>query len=340
MTARSDAARTFLARAGWSDAEVTTLAGDASNRRYDRLTKANGDRAVLMDAPPDKGEKILPFVRIAAHLSGLGLSAPRVLAQDDAAGFLLLEDLGDDLFARIMKDNPQREEMLYAAAVDVLTHVHHSQPPSLVPYDAKFMTPLAALAFDWFQFGATGQTDTKARSRFTAEFEALLTPLADVPQVLVQRDFHAENLLWLPDRAGPARVGLLDFQDAMLGHPAYDLMSVLQDARRDVAALTEAAMIDRYLAQNPQDPAAFKAAYALLGAQRNLRIMGGFSRLCMRNGKVHYIDLIPRVWAHVMTNLKHPALGSVAQIITDALPVPTPEVLTTLRSKCATYPDR
>jgi hypothetical protein len=164
----------------------------------------------------------------------------------------------------------------------------------------------------------------------------LLAPLENAPQVLIQRDYHAENLLWLPERKGAARVGLLDFQDAMSGHAAYDLVSILQDARRDVPPAIEAAMIDRYIAQNPQDKEAFRAAYAILGVQRNLRIVGAFAKLCIDLGKPRYIDLIPRVWEFVERNLAHPALAPVANHIRTTLPAPTPDALSTLKSKCAT----
>ena len=330
----------FIARAGWSDARISPLAGDASNRRYDRLTLPDGTHAVLMDAPSVRGENIRPFVQIASFLTGIGLSAPRILAQDEASGFLLLEDLGDDLFARLLETKPEREEVLYAAAVDALSHLHRADPPDLPRYDAQTTTQLAALAFDWYQFGATGQAQKAARADFVDAFVNLSLPLDTHPPVLIQRDYHAENLLWLPHRAGPARVGLLDFQDAMLGHSAYDLVSILQDARRDVSKQLEQAMISRFLDQNPQDRDIFRASYALLGLQRNLRILGVFARLSMRNGKAQYVDLIPRVWAHVKTNLKHPALSAIVPILEDALPSPTPDILNLLRSKCATYPNR
>lgn len=340
MTERQQKLRDFVARAGWSTAVVTPLAGDASNRRYDRLQQPDGTCAVLMDAPPSRGEDIRPFVQIATYLTGIGLSAPGILAQDEAHGFLLLEDLGDDLFARILERDVSVENSLYTGAIDVLVHLHRAQPPRLKRYDAATTTPLAALAFDWYQFGATGAVDTQGRAAFYTAMQDLLIPLDAQAHVLIQRDYHAENLLWLPDRQGAARVGLLDFQDAMLGHAAYDLVSVLQDARRDVSAALEDRMIARFLELSPQDGELFRTAYAILGVQRNLRILGVFTRLCLRDGKAHYIDLIPRVWAHVQTNLQHPDLADIAVQINDALPSPTPDILDTLRSKCATFQNR
>ncbi len=340
MMARAECLARFIDKAGWSNAARVPLAGDASNRRYDRLTLPDGRRAVLMDAPPERGEDIGPFVEIARYLGGIGLSAPRIFAEETTYGFLLLEDLGDALFARVLAEEPHLEGTLYQAAIDALVHLHCAGVPRRMVYDAATSAPLAALAFDWYQFGVTGSVDAQAKARFLAAITPLLSQLDQQDRVLIQRDYHAENLLWLPDRTGPARVGMLDFQDAMLGHPAYDLVSVLQDARRDLQPETEAHMITRFLQQNPRDEAQFRDAYALLGAQRNLRILGVFARLCLRDGKAHYIDLIPRVWGHIETNLAHPSLAGVADLLHDALPVPTPELLKKLRDQCATTPDR
>ncbi|KEJ97085.1 hypothetical protein SAMN05444149_104234 [Pseudosulfitobacter pseudonitzschiae] len=327
----------FIAAAGWQNAARTTVAGDASNRRYDRLAMPAGNTAILMDAPPDKGEDVRPFVRIASFLRTQGLSAPEILAQEERHGFLLLEDLGDDLFARVIPRDASLEVPLYEAATDVLIALHKATPPTLAPYDADTMTPLAALAFDWYQAGATGAVQAAEKTAFCAGFHAALVPLDTTPSVLIQRDYHAENLLWLQQREGIARVGLLDFQDAMAGHPAYDLVSILQDARRDVPAEVEAQMIARYIAASPQDATAFARAYALLGLQRNLRILGVFARLCIRDGKAHYVDLIPRVWGHIQTNLKHPDVAPLADLLA-GLPAPDPEILNRIKSQCATPP--
>ncbi|UWR22452.1 aminoglycoside phosphotransferase family protein [Sulfitobacter sp. S190] len=337
MTNRATLQDRFVAASGWADARRTTVAGDASNRRYDRLTHADGTSVILMDAPPDKGEDVRPFIRIAEHLSACGLSAPGIIARDTAQGFLLIEDLGDDLYKTVIARDPAMERSLYEAAVDVLTHLHAVPAPSLPTYDSAVMTDLAALTYAWYVPGA-GAGDPHAAEEFRSLFSRAMAVCDAEPAVLVQRDYHAENLLWLPERDGPARVGLLDFQDAMAGHPAYDLVSILQDARRDVLAEIEAAMIDRFVAQSGADRDTFNAAYALLGAQRNLRILGVFARLCIRDGKAHYVDLIPRVWGHVQTNLAHPALHEVAQLVTRTVPAPTPEILERLKSKCATAP--
>lgn len=325
----------FIRTAQWGDADRLTIAGDASNRRYERLTKPDGSTLILMDAPADKGEDVRPFIAIAEHLRVIGLSAPAILHQDIINGFLLIEDLGDDLFKQVIARDPKLETPLYAASVDVLTTLHAAPLPPLAAYDTATMTSFAARAYEWYLFGLTGAQNTPEQAQFETFMAELLAPLETASQVLIQRDYHAENLLWLPEREGAARVGLLDFQDAMRGHAAYDLVSILQDARRDVPPAIEEAMIDRYLTQNPQDKAAFRAAYAILGVQRNLRIVGAFARLCIVAGKPRYVDLIPRVWEFVERNLAHPALAKIAPHIHTTLPAPTPDALAILKSKCA-----
>ncbi|WP_227269152.1 aminoglycoside phosphotransferase family protein [Roseobacter weihaiensis] len=339
MSRARDANR-FIAAAGWAEAQVSHLAGDASNRTYKRLRHPGGTRAVLMDAPPEKGEDVRPFVQIAKHLTALGLSAPEIYHCDPVQGFLLIEDLGDSLFTREIAADPARENPLYEAAVDVLTTLHRAPPPDVPAYDAATTAPLAALAYDWYQFGATGTVDDTAKAQFCALFHDLIAPYDGALDVLIQRDYHAENLLWLPNRTGAARVGLLDFQDAMRGHRAYDLVSVLQDARRDVPTATEQEMKTRFIAQNQLDAETFDAAYALFGLQRNLRILGVFARLCLRDRKPHYVDLLPRVWGHVQTNLKHPKLAEMAVALKADLPAPTPDLLARLKTQGGAWAGR
>ncbi|GAA6188601.1 phosphotransferase [Litorivita sp. NS0012-18] len=342
MTDRASQADAFLVRNGWGGGARAPLAGDASNRKYERLKHADGRIAVLMDAPTALGEDVRPFVLIARHLSGLGLSAPQIYAEDAANGFLLLEDLGDALFARVMAQDGAMERPLYEAATDALLHLHKSPPPEgLAPYSPRVMTQMAALAYTFYLGGSTEMSAQEAAQRATAfadRFEPLLQSGAAEASVLIQRDYHAENVLWLPERDGVAKVGLLDFQDALAGHPAYDLVSMLQDARRDVPDLIERQMIARYVATSGREAAGFEAAYHLLGTQRNLRILGVFGRLCMRDGKAHYIDFIPRVWGYLMRDLDHPALAPVAEMLRRDLPAPTDEILQRLKDKCATLP--
>lgn len=336
MNNRNTAASAFLNATKWATARRSFLAGDASDRRYERLF-LDGKTAVLMDAPPGKGDDPADFIAIAAHLNALGLSAPRILAQDLRHGFLLIEDLGDALFARLVAQDPSKEAELYAAATDVLSHLQSSPAPAQLPnLGAADWAHAAGFALDWYRFAIVGQADDGA------DFHAVLTHLikthADGPRVLILRDYHAENLLWLPERQGLARVGLLDFQLGQMGQPAYDLVSLLQDARRDVSLNVEAAMIARF--SKDADPEAFLAAYATIGAQRALRILGIFVRLCLVAGKAHYVDLIPRVWKQLQRNLAHPALAEFAEICATLLPEPTPQALERIRAQCGTNPTR
>ncbi|WP_414898970.1 aminoglycoside phosphotransferase family protein [Rhodovulum sp. YEN HP10] len=332
---RDTAITDFLARAGWTEVRRAALAGDASNRRYERLAQNTGATAVLMDADPAKGEDVRPFVAIARHLSALGLSAPAILAEDSAAGLLLLEDLGDDLFVRIAARAPGLEEPLYATATDLLVRLHQAPlPEGLAPYSPAEMAELGCLPCRWYLsgLGLTAPEDEIAGIR--AGLETLLAEAAP-PSVLILRDYHAENLLWLPARDGVARVGLLDFQDARIGHPAYDLVSLLEDARRDVPPALQARMRARYVAATGTDAADFERAYAVAGAQRNLRILGVFARLCLRDGKPGYLPMIPRVWGHLMKDLAHPALAALRAPLLRLLPPPEPECLDRIASRCA-----
>nr|WP_309502752.1 phosphotransferase [uncultured Roseovarius sp.] len=339
MTDRDAAARAFVDSTAWRGAKIAPLAGDASNRRYLRLTDAKTiATAVLMDAPPERGEDTAPFVAIARYLCARGFSAPRILSEDTGAGFLLIEDLGDALFARVIPQAPELEPVLYEAATDVLIALHeHAPPAGLATYDVPLMADLAALAYDWYLSHADKADGDTRRAFHDAMTPALWADASEAP-VLIQRDYHAENLLWLPDREGIARVGLLDFQDAMRGHPAYDLVSLLQDARRDVPPRIAAQMIRHYTDRAEVDAEAFDRAYHILGLQRNLRILGVFARLCLRDGKPRYLDLMPRVWGHLMHDLDHPALADIAPLVRDRLPAPTPEILNRLRAKCASVP--
>ncbi len=315
------AAAAFLEGHGWAGAERLALGGDASFRRYERVV-AGGRRAVLMLAPPDK-EDVRPFVAVARHLLDRGFSPPAVLAADEDAGLVLLEDLGDDLYTRVLAAGGD-EEGMYAAAVDVLLALHHGPPSGLEvpPYDDARLHAEADLLVEWHVPALTGAPASAAvRAAYTAAWNAVLPLARAAPETLVLRDYHADNLVWLPGRAGVRRVGLLDFQDAVLGPPAYDLVSLLEDARRDIAAPTREAMLARYLAGRPDlDRDAFAAAYAVLGAQRNCKIVGIFTRLLRRDGKPAYLDYLPRVWGHLAHDLAHPALAPVKSWLDEAIP--------------------
>lgn len=302
MRDRSHTIEQFLGRHGYAEAQRERLAGDASARAYERLR--GGPRpAVLMDAPPDND--VRPFLRIAALLRARGLSAPEVIAAEPDLGLVLLEDLGGDSFSRLLAAG-QDAHALYATAIDLLVALQREAAPDLPAYDDAWLIDEAMLLTEWYapDLGAGAKGDYR---RIWGE----LLPAARVgADAFVYLDYHADNLLWLPDRDGLARIGLLDFQDARRGPSAYDVVSLLQDARRDVEPSLTRAMIERYLAQRPDlDPDAFRGAYALLGAQRNAKILGIFSRLARRDGKERYLALQPRVAAHLGRDLEHPRLA-------------------------------
>ncbi len=323
--ARAPQVAEFLHRSGRHDAAVTLLAGDASFRKYFRIATPSHGIEVLMDAPPPQ-EDIRPFVRIARHLCGLGLSAPRILAEDEAAGLLLLEDLGDDTYTRLLAKGQPAEADLYALAVDVLIALHRAAVPAagVPPYDLSKLLTEASLLIDWYVPATQGDdalTHADRAGWLAAWRDALAAVDGAVPDALVLRDFHVDNLMLLPDRDGIAACGLLDFQDAVIGPVTYDLMSLLEDARRDIDPALVAAMTDRYLAAFPAlDRAGFAASMAVLGAQRHAKVIGIFTRLCRRDGKPQYLRHIPRVWRLFERSLSHPALAPVKAWVDTHIP--------------------
>jgi aminoglycoside/choline kinase family phosphotransferase len=305
----------FLGAIGWGEARRATLAEDASFRRYERVTKS-GTRAVLMDAPPPQ-EDVRPFSLLARHLVGLGLSAPRVMAEDAEAGFLLIEDLGDETYTRMLANGGDARS-LYALAVDVLVHLHRVSPEDAIPsglprYDEGKLLEEVCLMTDWYLPAMTGRaTPPEIRAAYVAAWRAVLPVVLEQPRALVLRDFHVDNLMWLADREGVARCGLLDFQDALDGAAAYDLMSLLEDARRDVDAGLQAEMKARYRAGIGRLGPWFERAYTVLAAQRHAKVIGIFTRLCVRDGKPIYLKHIPRVWRLLEVALSDSALQPVA----------------------------
>ena len=335
---RMSAVRRFLDQTEFSAAERRHLQGDASSRAYERL--ALGDRhAVLMNAPrrPDGppvrdgrpysaiahlAEDVKPFVATARALRERGLSAPEIYASDLDAGLLILEDLGSE--GIVDESGPIQER--YAAAVDVLAELHHQMLPNVLPvalgiahhlptYDLDALLIEAELLLDWYLPRQGGAIDADARAEFIAAWTASLQPALVAPPTWVLRDYHSPNLLWLSQREGVARVGILDFQDAMMGPPAYDVVSLLQDARVDVPEAMEVTLLGRYVkARRGADPGfdaeAFVGLYATLGAQRATKILGIFARLDRRDGKPQYLRHLPRVWRSLTRSLSHPLLGT------------------------------
>jgi aminoglycoside/choline kinase family phosphotransferase len=321
----------FLEAQGWGDAECRMVKGDASFRSYKRLIKNEGaveERAILMDAPPEH-EDVIPFIRVDELLREAGTSAPQIYARDVENGFLLLEDLGVDSFSQVLSDptlltnSADLELELYRAAASTLKTIQSCPHPEwLRPYDNSLLLRELKLFTEWYlgKYRQAGLSSSKEEG-FFALWEPLFTKLHEERQVLVHRDYHADNLLWLPERKTEQQVGLLDFQDAVLGHPAYDLVSLLEDARRDVREETIAAAVDHFLAINPAfNPEAFRDAYAILGAQRNLKIIGIFSRLAIRDQKERYLDFLPRVWRNLLHDLSHPVLSEIRKFMVEIVP--------------------
>jgi len=339
----------FLTKAGWGKAERHPLPGDASTRRYIRIAE-RGKTAMLMDqprgaetaaAPPgasDEQRRALgynaiarlagpdtrPFAALATHLKKSGLSAPDIIAHDYDQGFLLIEDFGDGRFADLMSGGSAAEPF-YENAIDALLHLHRTPAPSalqvpsadalpLLAYDAMAMEIEVDLLPEWFYPAASGKKmSPDQRAEFLAIWRQAFTKLDLSKPVLVLRDYHAENLMWLDDRRGIARSGLLDFQDALAGSPAYDLISLTEDARREVAPELARKMTTRYMAGRKSadanfDVEKFKLAAALLAAQRNTKIVGIFSRLWKRDGKPRYTNYLPRMWRYLDRDLQHPEL--------------------------------
>jgi aminoglycoside/choline kinase family phosphotransferase len=321
---RQAAMARFLATSGWDGVVPANLAGDASFRRYYRLV--DGARlAVLMDAPPPL-EDVRPYVAVAAILRRLGLSAPHIHAEDSERGFLLIEDFGDDSYTRLLGRGAD-EIALYALAVDTLVALHRavaaSGLPRLPPYDAARLLDEAALLLEWYAPSALGAPlPPAACADYLARWRDVL-PRAILPgATLVLRDYHVDNLMLLPGRPGVAACGLLDFQDAVFGPASYDLVSLLEDARRDVPAELRAAMTERYLAAFPDlDRGLFLRSGAILAAQRNCKILGIFTRLWRRDGKPAYLPHIARVWRLIEEEVRRdPVLTPVADWLDRHLP--------------------
>jgi N-acetylmuramate 1-kinase len=357
MSNRLEEIDAFLNSAGWGVGERVAIPGDASTRRYFRLNR-NGRPAILMDQPQKAESPAAPlgasvetrrglgynalarlagadcarFVAVARHLRGLGLSAPEIYAADPALGLVLIEDLGTALYADVVANGGDAVE-LYARAVEVLARLHaHPAPGELasgVPlhrYDEAALAAEVDLMTEWFFPVALGRAATQAEvAQHRALWRATLAPVLGAPSVFVHRDYHAQNLLWLPQRAGAAAVGLIDFQDAVAGSPAYDLVSLIEDARRDVSPELARAITAHYLAAmaaqgTPRDSERFAVEAAIAAAQRNAKIVGIFARLYKRDGKAAYLEYLPRVWSYLDRDLDHPALGELKRWYDSLIP--------------------
>ena len=298
----------FLAECGWEGARIEPLAGDASFRRYFRVS--DGDRDERPDVLHRRRRVHQHGAAVAEWLQSVGLSAPEILARDIDHGLLLLDDFGTWRLREIADEDPSRERELYELATDVLIHLHQHPPmPGLPPHGPQQGLEELALFTDWYCPALGLSVDIDG---YRAAWAQVLEPVASdgLGPVTVLRDFHAENVMLIGGREGIRHFGLLDFQDALVGHPAYDLASVLEDARRDVPPEIERAMIDRYVVATGKADR-FERAYWALAAQRNTRILGVFTRLWKRDGKPHYTAFQPRMWGLLERDLARPGLEPV-----------------------------
>lgn len=348
---RSEALARLLEETGFADAVRMPLAGDASTRRYERL-KAGDRRAILMDAPPSAESQPCPpgatpaerrtmgwnatarlaasrveaFVAVANHLESIGLAPPQIYGADCEAGYAVIEDLGDDLYAHVIPEHAN-EIQLYEEAARVLAHVHQAPPaPSrlegagratwpLLDYDALALEVNADLFVEWLPRAADVRIDDAARARWEKIRDALIVKALGFPRAFTIRDYHAENLLWLPEREGLKRVGLLDFQDAVRGWRGWDFSMLLHDARRDVSPAAHDAAVRAYLGATGGSDADFQRELAVLGAINTMRILGIFSRLTARDNKPRYLAFMPRMWGHLGRTLEHPALADARDFV-------------------------
>jgi len=296
----------------WRGANIKMIAGDASFRKYYRITK-DGRSNIIMDAPPDY-EDVKPFIKIAEFLIKHNFSAPKILATDINNGLLLLEDFGDDRYTQILNgnlkdnENSPSEHELYNSAIDALIDLHKiSVSNETTQYDEVILTREIELFSSWY-LPLIGINDETAKQEYKDIWIKLLPHCHSEQKVLVLRDYHADNLMWLPKREGIKKVGLLDFQDALIGSPAYDLMSLLEDARRDVDKKLADEMIEYYIQKSGINREEFINSYHILAAQRNCKILGIFARLYVRDGKENYLSFLPRVWNYLEQDLEHPYL--------------------------------
>ncbi len=354
QVSRLEALRQFLAGAGFADAKRRRMAGDASIRSYARLFRDDGV-VILMNSPrrPDGpaiydgksysaavhlAEDVKPFVAIANGLRERGFSAPAIHHADLDAGFLIIEDFGSESFVEGDPSRPIAER--YETAADVLAALHWKKLPEVLPlapqityaiptFDVDAMLVEIGLMLEWYLPDRGIEPSNNLRAEFVMQWRDLLGKATAIPKTWMLRDFHSPNLIWLGERSGVSKVGIIDFQDAVLGPAAYDLVSLLQDARVDVPEQLELALLTRYIkarhaADNTFDPAGFAEIYAIMSAQRNTRLLGTFARLNRRDGKPQYLRHQPRIWTYLTRSLAHPALGSVREWYSANVPAPGP----------------
>ncbi len=354
---REQSIRAFLAVAGWGEAQRFALGQDASTRRYERLVRADGLNAILMDAPPLEdapcppdadddtrramgwnamtrlaGSRVEAFVALAGELRARGLSAPDIYAHAPGDGLALIEDFGAGReLARLIERGEVEETLVYAAAAQTLARLHREAPPAQVEgygerwpiqsFDRLALKTNAELFAQWLpQFDRRASMPDRARARFEAALGGLIEQAESFPRAFTLRDYHAENLLWLPGRGGVERIGLLDFQDAVIGWEAWDLAMLTQDARRNVSHQARESALTQYLDDTGGSRETLDRRLSVIGTLNALRITGLFARLVQRDHKPRYLDFMPRQQAILASNLTHPAVGEMRAVVAETAP--------------------
>ncbi len=311
----------FLKSTHWAKASIVPVAPDASFRKYDRLL-LDGKTAFFMDSPLDFGG-VEKFIKMAEYLCSLNLSAPIIFEKDTENGFLISEDLGDDLYSHILKESPSKELELYKKAASILAGLHKKGVPDFTPpYSDDFLLSEVELFTDWYMPALTGQyLPDRSRADFLKIWQKLIADLKAAQSVLVLRDYHADNLIDLKDRSGDKQVGLLDFQDALKGHAAYDLVSLLKDVRRDVTPETERNILENFILQTGEKHSSFTKDYMTLGLQRNLKILGIFARQAVRDGNGSYLKYIPKLWRLISPSLDENIFSNLKKWLDGHVPI-------------------
>jgi aminoglycoside/choline kinase family phosphotransferase len=329
MTKRDLALMDFLNATGWSNAERIPLRQDASKRRYFRITSGNRKSAIVMDIPPDASEKPDDIIRLTNFLGSIHLGAPEIYDVDLKNGFLIVEDLGESRFADEFLIRPDLQEPRYNAAIDMLAFLQSHQPEFDLPRGDPHT--LSNMVDPLFKHYCLCDLDFGQKQSLIGDFRNILERVWGEDMVISLRDCHAENLIWANNNSGLAQVGIIDFQDAFMTHPIYDVVSLLCDVRRDIDPQLREQLIDRYVDQSKRSKETVLAAFHAISVQRNLRILGVFGQLA-QNGRTHYLEWAPRAWSFVNNGLNHPSLEPIAQRIRDIVPEPKPEHLERIKS--------
>jgi len=322
----NNARASFLANAGWSGAAHSPVAGDLSVRQYTRLQKADAS-AILMECDPATDTSLPAFLKMTGWLRTQGLSAPKIYAADATTGVALLEDFGNSKLTFLIDNDPTSQELHYSTILDTLILIRNAPIPALETPTARTLCDATKLADEWYP-----NADSTVFDAFRAFLEPVLKETLTASATVSLRDFHADNIIWLPERANTRKPGLLDYQDAFLTHPAYDLMSLLTDARTEVSPSLRQRMIETYAARTGEDPHSLAEAVAALGAQRNLRILGVFARAARRDGKRQHLKAMPRVYAYFTECCAHPSLSVFSEDLSAALPPPDSKLIESLAS--------